>query len=546
MSVTNFYQSVDYYLDLFDEKCDKGNYPDGFAALSYAERVANKADMSDIYLAKAQGYAEIDRLRSSNKFYFKTLKSGSNRQEALFGLFQNMMLIGRRSDAMYYSSLLEDCAGEIDTETVMDALSGSLQEAEQSQYGVAYEKESYDVKLAAECIRDTRFDDAIEILERIPTENKHFVKAMNDLCLCYTVKRDYEGALSACMRALEKDAEDVPSLCNELMLERLLKKNSNEEEILEKLLSVKPDDQYDIAKIATTMCDMNRHEDARRYLELAVKATPYVEIYELLLGIAQYNLQDFAASKKTFSDLLKLDRDDTVAKYYLRLVNVAEERFKKGGQVELLDYIPQMPYADIMKLYRRLDDFLCSLDVDEFISDGEVSDCFEFALESGDLDTIEKVVRKILAADPPWKEEILDDLLLDSSVSEDIKQEIIEDYLIEKKRSIELTVGLRYDESTVTYPKNFSSMDSTFKTAFAMIGALYSVTKSVHLFKELAKATNKVYELCTEKECDFKSFASLAVVIAMVEDDSNNERELCEMLGGTPATVKKYREKLGL
>ncbi len=544
MSVIDFYKSIEYYLEKFDEKCDNGNYPDGFLSLSYAEKIADLDDFSDIYLAKAQAYAEIERIRSSNYFYFKTLRSGQNRQDALFGLFQNMLLIGNKAEAGYYSALLEQCADDIDMDAVFDIVSNEMPPQE-VRYSLVYDKETENINLAAEAIKASRFDEAIELLKKTEYSNKHFVKAMNDLFVCYTIKNDYENALISTERALSKDPEDVVSLCNKILLLKIFKKIREADVLVEKLLSIKTDEPFEIAKIATTMCDMGRHEEAEKYLLLTVNCNPRIEMYQLLLGIAKYNLQKFYESKKIFIDLLKLDENDVVAKYYLKYVNNAEERFQKGGQIELLNYTPQMPYAEILRLYKKLENFIKNNNAEALATDEDLKDAVTFILETGDAETVARVLEVVANSDVLWKDEYIDEILLDSLVGDGLKMRLAEECIMANRNKISMTVrALHYVDHDVLYPENWHDMPTVFKRAYAEIVSLYYLLDEDKNPSELKESAEKVFATYKEKACDFRSSEALSVIIAKNCDSFADEDGLCEIMNVNKNTLKKYKSKL--
>lgn len=546
MSVTGFYQDIGYYLDLFDEKCDNGDYPSGFASLSYAEQFADTDELSDIYLAKAQGYAEIERIKSSDEFYFKTLKSGRNRQEALFGLFQNMLLIGNEREAMYYSSLLEQCADEIDPEAILGMLEESgMNVSDESDLKLVYDKDVKNIQLAAEAIKNSDFESAVKKLSEVNESSKYYCKAMNDLTVCYTLTRQYDKALVASENALSKNEYDVVSICNMLMLKRLTKKYDDVEKLTERLLSIQTEDPFEIAKIATAMCDLSKHEEARKYLRLCVKNDPYTEMYLILLGISEYNLQNFAAAKKAFKDLSDIDSNDVVAKYYLNYICDAETKFNGGEQISLLEYIPQLPYMEMLKLYKRIENFLENGNAEELSYDEELIDAFIYVLETGDADAVSRVVAFVAESDVRWKDDFFDEMLISTSVNNAIKVRIVEEKVFCGEKNVVMTNGVHYIEKKIYYPPRFDFFAPVIKRAFAIMTSYDIITNDYRNEKYLARAATNISYLYLRNECDLRSPETLAVILAKeARIDDPDENTLCDMLDVKVSTLRKYKQQL--
>lgn len=543
MSVTNFYQNVDYYLDLFDERCDAGDYPGGFAALYYAKKVAEEDDLSDIYLAAAQGYAEIDRLQSSNEYYFKTLKSGLNRSEALFGLLQNMILLNS-DEAEYYAAMLATEEEEFDEEALFDILDQAGAEQSDLRYELVYDKDEAATDRAAECVRNGKFDEAISILSGVLPTDKNYVKAQNDLTMCQTVKRDFEAALLAAENALSVEPENVVALSNKIMLSKILKKGGNVDEFVEKLLSKKNVTPFEAAKIATTMCDLMRHADARKYLLKVLEDKPYTELYMLLLGIAEYNLSNFSAAKREFDKLLKLDEKDVVAKYYMRFVNKKEEEFKSGKAIEEIEYVPQLPYAEILRLYKKVEKIVKSKNAEKFITDEEAKDAFEFMLRSGDMGALAEVCELVANSDVPQREEFLEEVLLDSTVSQGLKIRIIETLVYDKINKLYYTNDLHYEEVPLKYPKGYKNLPFAYRKAYAMAISLYAFLKSADYLKRFPSAANEIFSRFSESNKEFDSPEALAILICKVADNKCPAKELAEALRIDEELFKLYEEKL--
>lgn len=537
--IEKFYKDVEYYLDLFDERCDKGDYPEGFAALYYAEKVADVDDLSDIYLAYAQGYAEIDRMASSDEYYFKTLKSGRNLSDSLFGLIQNMIIENRFEEAEYYARLLANLEEDIDERYIFDMLDLPEGDFREDKYRVVYSKGDSESEAASECIRQGHFDEAIEILEKVSRNDKGYVRAQNDLTTCYSIKQDFNAALRCAKNALLADENDIVALCNNIMLLNMSKKRASADKLIEKLLSIEDFTVFEASKIATTMCECCRHTEVVKYLGIVMEEKPYVDLYMLFLGIAYYNLGNFQAAKKEFDKLIKLDGKNSVAKYYMRLVNKKEEEAKKGKTPEALPYSPQLPYSEVLKAYKTLDKMLRYGDFEALTLNGKEKEAFDFVMQGGDLSAIVNIAAELAASDLPQKTDFLDEVLFDSTLPRGAKLKILQNLILTGEKTLYFVHNFRFEKVAVKVPTDFDGYPEVIRAGYALAHALFSFIDE-GLIAKLPLAAKEFLIRYKERNCNFRSPEGVAIVFVDMIDKKNPLYELYTALGVKKELVKKY------
>ncbi|MBR2323924.1 MAG: hypothetical protein IKA39_03415, partial [Clostridia bacterium] len=209
-----FYKDIDYYLDMFEAKADKGDYPSAFNALKMAEKLSDEYiddEFADINLAYAQGYAEVGRFGRSNEHFYALLKRGLAKPDCYFGLAQNLNILGRASVANSYIKLLVESEHDIPVEEIIDAFSkmGVVQGKEKAGYGVVYSRGGDRLENAGAMLAMSNLDGAAEELEQIDKSSEYYKRARNDLAGIYIIRKKYDKAMAKTKEALEENANDV-------------------------------------------------------------------------------------------------------------------------------------------------------------------------------------------------------------------------------------------------------------------------------------------------------------------------------------------------
>ena len=97
-------------------------------------------------------------------------------------------------------------------------------------------------------------------------------------------------------------------------------------EKLDKFKDIEPDDMH---KVALTYCELGYHRKAYQCFAKIVQFQPYDMRLLHFCGLAAYNSGLFAEAINCFVRILKIDPDNSLAKFYLEAIRNSQ---KKGRQ----------------------------------------------------------------------------------------------------------------------------------------------------------------------------------------------------------------------
>ena len=543
-----FYKDIDYYLDMFEAKADKGDYPSAFNALKMAEKLSDKYlddEFADINLAYAQGYAEVGRFGRSNEHFYALLKRGLAKPDCYFGLAQNLNILGRASVANSYIKLLVESEHDIPVEEIIDAFSkmGVVQGNEKAGYGVVYSKGGDRLENAGAMLAMSNLDGAAEELEQIDKRSEYYKRARNDLAGIYIIRKKYDKAMAKTKEALEENANDVIALCNLYLLNYVAKNEDALFDIEQRLRAVKDMSLYELTKTATTFCEAKKHLIGAEYLERYLKEKPYNFPYMVLLGQAYYNGGEIEKSAKVFSDMVKLDYTDPIAKYYARYVIAAKTVDPKERKP--LMYSPQLPYSETVKMYKETKILIKNGNF-EMLSqeDSRERELFDWFMEYGMPQDQISLVYALEKSNYLEKEEELEKLLLRDDIQKSVKIAIVKSLFSCGEEEAVLVDNFRLKTVKCKTPTVFFEFPKVLMDAYYLACAMLSFIDEKKILR-LVKLSTDVYTAYLNNNLDFRSYRTLAaLLLSKVDDQPFAEDMYCKMLNVKPALLAKYKNLL--
>lgn len=543
-----FQQNTQYYIDLFNRRADDNDYFSAFSSLKYALKIAKTAEeKGEVLLNMAQGYGEIGWFDRSNEYYHRVLSMGLKKTECYLGLAQTSYCLGdmesvkQNVDKMLDSN--EQLALDLGGDFIGEVLSQMKEDESDDKYQVAYSKDREYAEVASHFLANKLTNKAIEYYTKISKEYKDYLSISNELVLCYLMKKEIDKALDKCLEILEIK-ENAVTLCNLAYCYREKKQYELVEEVLNKVENLTDIASYEYPKIITCMCDFSRDKQVLSFTKKMLQGKPYGQLFLYILAIAHYNQKEYDSATKAFNNLLQLNGEDGIVKYYLKQVSMV-----KDGKIpfERLPYYPQPPYNEIIKRIKYFDSFINEGDLEKLtISDSYERECLRLTFIYGERELCAKCVNKLVQSELSIKDELLNEITFYGEATDSIRG-IIFQYFIEKgKRIIPTIVDYKYKEVEIHYPKKIDKLDKPFKMGFSLAYSILTFsTAPDKLLIKLSKLTDKAYKIYRERELNFHNERAIGLVLLnKVKEDNPFIPVLKKEFNVTKSVFTRYNNAL--
>lgn len=348
--VIPFAQSATFYMKRGARDMERN---DMLGAL-HRYRLAHEAapDEAAPTLALAEILSYMQRYEESNRLILQLMARGADTPECYFGLACNYF--GMR-EYDYAAESLEsylDCEPDgpyaADAEDFLDLLDDDL--AMQEVAGLVSDAD-YDANAACVYARHLMdagdFAAAIKLLKSECLHAPDSVMLKNQLTIAYFCGGERAKAAGVVQELMDGGEDDILTRCNYAMLCLARGEKQEAEEAVNALLKSDTESPEALHGIAVLLMESERYLEAIEVLDQLMKILPYDENVLHRLGYCRYHLKDFAGAQSCYKRLLRIDPEDTVAKYYLKESRVtdADERHMRAHWA-----VPyQVPFQETFK-----------------------------------------------------------------------------------------------------------------------------------------------------------------------------------------------------
>lgn len=503
-----FEQDGEFYYKKALRFAENKNY---YNALSYYRKALTKEPYnSDYLLSLAETYTEMCYYQESNRVLF--LAAHNNEElspDFYFGLGCNFMGMHeyKRAEDAFESYLQLEPEGQY-SEDVYDML-----EAIQSHEMLVYENELKNEKsktgellaLAQNgkaFLDNGEYDEAINILEEVISEEPKFLHIKNNLSLAYFMNGEHEKAVKVAQDVLKEDNKNIHAVCNIALFYNADNDLGNYEHALERMKKLKPNmDEYDdLLKMATTFCELGEDKYAYVYLKKTLKIRPFNKKLLHYMAVACFNLGSVNTALEYWGDILKIDPLNIVATHFkmhaLSIINGKKHTFR-------LSYNYKAPYDEVMD---RIKNIKKQIDLDynslkqKWDDDSEFYYLVLWGLEYKD-ETIKKAMLNFIASMNDKKAEcVIRDFVLKREETDELKKESFallkqmgakEPYVAYIDGNIvEVKVNI-YDKPTSSMPKSYKAvMDYLIENMHGRVDDKY-VNEAIGTWERYVKSLNK-------------------------------------------------------
>ncbi len=423
-NLLDFNVSAQTLLSMAEEYSDKGRRVEAISLIRRA--LKQNPSSKNVLYALAGELAEAEQYKTSNDVLFKMLAADPKDSDVLLLLSQNFADLERFDLTEYYFGKFSQTdvfdASAIDVEFVREEQRSQL--AGFSLVHPMSKKRAEQLKdYAAAAIRVGDMQKARNIFLEIEEAFPRDASAKSGIAFTCIISNDFENGEKYAKQALEISPDDAFALSNLACAYYLQRKDAECEEVVAKLAAVDCGDEPDrLFKIATTFCELKKddlaYERLKRFLEVTGSLNRDVN---LLCFFSAFNSKRFEQAKKILGNMLVVDPDDHIARYYKNYID--EYTLKTHvGKPKRLDYFPQIPISAMTKtitFLRTAPDFY-SMWSDKKLK-GQIDWAFDTVLEP---DLHDELIGKVAETDKKKSTPYLKSLLLNQNLEVSVKGKV--------------------------------------------------------------------------------------------------------------------------
>jgi len=427
--VISFDQNGEFYHRKARKHMDNSNY---LNALNLYRKAVEKEPQNVEYLLDlAEVFTEMGCYDQSSRVLFTILQKEKARFDCYFGLGCNFLGMQDYDKAIecfekyldidpygIYSEEARDLLEVLeDYEYYFDENPDGFDSGESNIYTLATE--------GKDLLDQGEYKEAIKKLEKVICLDPDLLFVKNNLALAYFCAGRLNQAIDLSLDVIEREPQNIHANCNLCLFINERDGAKAGEKYLDAIIDFKTQDPEEIHKIAVTLCELKEHERANLVLKRLLQYKPYDIRILHYVAVSCFNLGKYREAYKYWRKIDRIDPDNTVSDFYLKLVQEYLNGDKTGGEIS---YHFQVPYDEILLRIKKLNSIL-KLDEKSLLIKWRYDDSFRMLLYWG-LELNDKLIKKailnvVASFNDRKAEEFLREFLLRISESEELKTEAL-------------------------------------------------------------------------------------------------------------------------
>lgn len=354
--VLPFARDGEFYCRSGSNKLEKNDLVGAIA--SYRAALRLEPGNADAVLGMAEILTAMGRTEESNRLLMIKFRDDEHRPaEVYFGMGCNFFAQYEYDQArMSFDRYLdEEPDGEFaytayDTAEAID--DGTAQAYQDGQYTApGYEQ----AETARRLMEAEDFTGAIEILEKTVDEHPELSYARNNLALCYYCVHEYDKATEQVGAVLKEDPENIQAHCNLAVFMRGAKDDVSLRRQLDYLKTVSTEDENDLNRLCVTFMDMREFGLAMPIAKKLHSKKRYDPGIIHRLALCAYYTGEWAYALSLYDKLIKIDDEDSIARFYRGVCRAAINGTPKAMSL-MLNY--QVPAEEVIIRIKKLNDYI--------------------------------------------------------------------------------------------------------------------------------------------------------------------------------------------
>ena len=428
--IINFTPNPDKYRKLADEYAERGDFTRALSFLFSAKSI--RCDYK-VLMDIADVYADMGLLELSNKYWYYYMDKAPKDKVSIAyeELAINYFYMDNYWASSFYFHKKLDTDGHISKEgldkEIIDFFSG--EEMKKTAYRLVYPFEradySYNVKIAKHFLALGAFGEAKKPLEEIP-ESVRNEEQSGELAMACFMSDDLDGAEKACRNSLEINGENVTSYCHLSTVYNMREDADKADYYYQKALSIRKGEKGEEYNLATCAIERGDHFTAKECLIKILEDRPHEASMRFFYGISLINLGEYQKAKKELEKTYRLNPDDAVCYYYLKLVDDLENGVVGAEKLLPLKYEKELPKKVAKKYSQELKSLVDEpMKISSALKKKEIRKIVEWGLYFGEGQTPRDAVFILSNDYSSYSKSLIKTALLDLEVLEEIKRVLI-------------------------------------------------------------------------------------------------------------------------
>ncbi len=330
-----------------------------FSSLKKEFSLSALEDIADIY-------ADMGLYEYSNKYWFKFLCSCSKEEYGTVyqELAINFFYLGESTVSLYYFQKALDLNGHIDREEldpeIIDFFANKF--SKKNAFRLVYPETRADY---SQVLKDARlflkigdFERAEKLYGEIPECAKEYKEALSEHIVSDFITDKDESALAKIKTYREKFGDDVFVLSNLSSIYHFRKDDDKANYYYKKVLEIESKDSADDLKKATTAIEQEDTKKAIYFFEKVINKDFYEPKLIYVYGLSLINGGEYEKAREVFYRLLKIDYQNSIYRYYSKLIEKLIEGQKSAQKLLPVLYEEELPETEVKRRTKRLEDLI--------------------------------------------------------------------------------------------------------------------------------------------------------------------------------------------
>ena len=403
-------------------KADSNDLPGACASYQMALRL--EPDNPEYILGMAEMLTGMGRFDDSNRVLLRYFPEEKDRPtECYFGMgcnFYGLMEYGNARNALErYLDLEPEGMFAYDAYDMLDALD-AYGEENMSEVTVLQKEEA--LEKARQRMAEGELDQAETLLEKELEVRPDHMAARCDLALVWYCRQEKKRAEAALEQVLQEAPEHVQARCTRALLRQSNHDMQGAMEDAQALREMTIEDMDDLHRASLTLMELGDFAGAQPFLRKMAQRAPYDTGILHRQGLCAYALEEYDRAAHYYDLLTKIDRTDTIARYYRRLC----KRTAAGGKKRQgLPLHYQVPMDEVVQRVRTLNNYIRKskeAQQAEWGPEGELTGLAQWCLTLSEDDIRQAALHLIASFGDVWSERLLRDFALRREPDAEIKR----------------------------------------------------------------------------------------------------------------------------
>ncbi|HWQ57383.1 MAG TPA: tetratricopeptide repeat protein [Clostridia bacterium] len=434
--VLSFEQKGEFFYKRGLDRLDENKLAE--ALCNYRLASARDPGNEEVLLAMAEVLTEMERYDESNRILFALMRREEYDSECYFGLgcnFMGLNDVAHAKDAFErYVELEPEGEFVYDAYDMLDAIEEAEFYREGSSSGALVEvnrkDEAYDAaEEGREFLEQEHYDKAEEKLLTALRLDPDLHWARNNLTLVYFCRREHKRAANEAKTVLEREPKNLQALCNLAMVQQTMRDKAAANRTADAMARCEAEDPDDLNRMSLVLMDLSRYAEALPLMRKLRKHYPYDEGSLHRLALCAFQTEQFAEAVGCYDTLLKINAQDTIARYYRGLCRAAQASGGASNAAKrkfMLNY--QVPFDEMLARINRLNEIVgASKDglEEAWENNAELKSLVEWGFTLPDRGIKRALITLISTFQDARGEEMLRDFILRRDQPDELKHEAL-------------------------------------------------------------------------------------------------------------------------